>query len=94
MLASLVSFVFVLFSASYEFVAIFKSGGVLFGVVLLMGEFCVVWSSWANLLCWVSINYEWWLMFKRATKFLQGGPKLKFLLLWLVFGFGTWVSKF
>ncbi len=60
------------------------SGGVLFGVAILMGEFCVVWSDWANLLCWVSINCEWWLMFKKVTKFLQGGAKLIFLLLWLV----------
>jgi hypothetical protein len=84
-----VSFVFVLssFFPGYELVAIFMSGGVLFGVALLMGEFCVVWSGWANLLCWVSINCERWLMFKKATKFLQGGAKLNFLLLWLVFWF-------
>jgi len=84
-----VSFVFVLSSSfpGYELVAIFMSGGVLFGVALLMGEFCVVWSGWANLLCWVSSNCEQWLMFKKATKFLQGGAKLNFLLLWLVFWF-------
>jgi hypothetical protein len=54
-----------------------------------------VWSGWANILCWVSINCEWWLMFKRVTKFLQRAAKLSFLL-WLVFGFGsgTWFSKF
>jgi hypothetical protein len=36
----------------------FMSGDVLFGVALLMGELCVVWSGWADLLCWVSINCE------------------------------------
>jgi hypothetical protein len=33
-------------------------------------------------------------MFKRVIKFLQRAMKLSFLLLWLVFGFGTWVLSF
>ncbi len=67
---------------------------ILSSVAFLMGELCVVWSNWANLLCWVSINCERWLMFKRVAKFLQRAVKLSFLLSWLVFGFGTWVFKF
>jgi hypothetical protein len=24
-----------------------------------VGEFCVVWSGWSDLLCWMSIKFEW-----------------------------------
>jgi hypothetical protein len=77
-------FLFLYCLVGYELAAIFMNGNILFGVVVLIGELCVVWSSWADLICWVSINCKQWLMFKRATKFLQKTTKLSFLLLWLL----------
>ncbi len=46
--------------ASYELVGIFMNGDVQFGV----GEFCVVWSGWSDLLCWMSMKFEWKLKLK------------------------------
>ncbi len=49
-------FVFVLSCSfvGYELVGIFMNGNIQSGV----GEFCVVWSSWLDLLCWMSIKFE------------------------------------
>jgi hypothetical protein len=46
------------FYACYELATIFMSRDILFGVALLMNELYVMWSSWADLLCWVLINCE------------------------------------
>jgi hypothetical protein len=62
---------FFFFILCYEFVGIFMNGGVQFGVNLLMGEFCVVWSNWSNLLCWMSLKFKRWLKLHRVAKFLR-----------------------
>jgi hypothetical protein len=91
------------FIVGYELAAIFMSGDVLSSVALFMGELYMVWNSWANLFCSVSINCECLVKakswkgnlllaltvdVKKVAKFLQKVAKLKFLFLWLDFGFG------
>jgi hypothetical protein len=89
----LVSFcfcVFLFFFAGYELVGIFMNGSVQSGVNLLMGELCVAWSGWSNLLCWMSIKFERWLKLQRAANFLDEG-KFFNSHCGLVSSFGFWI---
>jgi hypothetical protein len=45
------------------------NGGIQSGVNLLISEFCVVWSSWLDLLCWMSIKFEQWLKLQGLQSF-------------------------
>jgi hypothetical protein len=51
--------------ASNELVGIFMNGDVQSNV----GELCVVWDGWSNLLCWMSIKFEWKLKLKGQQSF-------------------------
>jgi hypothetical protein len=60
-MVDLVSFCFcvVFFFVGYELAGIFMNVDVQFGV----GEFCVVWSGWLDLICCMSIKFKWRLKF-------------------------------
>jgi hypothetical protein len=60
-------YVFILFCSfvGYELVGIFMNSDVQFGV----GGFCVVWSGWLDLFCWMSIKFEWRLKLKGQQNF-------------------------
>jgi hypothetical protein len=57
-----------------------------------VGELCVAWSGWLDLLCWMSIKFEWKLKLKGQQSFCY--EQLSFYnCFFLGVGFLTWFSK-
>jgi hypothetical protein len=51
--------------ASYELARNFMNSDVQFGV----SDLCVVWNGWSDILCWMSIKFEWKLKLKGQQSF-------------------------